>query len=105
DSIVEKVIPIIWEVDGKLRVLETKLTMKEKTLVLLYHSSGGVKEADLLQWVEHSNPSVFRRDVLRKAHKKKLIEYDETAGHVQISPKGISCVEESILKKGEGPSL
>ena len=99
DAIVEKVIPTIWEVNGKLRVLDTSLTMKEKTLVLLYQSAGPVKESDLLKWVEHSNSSVFRRDVLRKAHKEKLIEYDQKAGKVHISPKGVSYVEGSILQR------
>jgi len=36
----------------------------------------------MIDFVEHSNASVFRRDVLRPAHKAKLIEYNETrAGH------------------------
>jgi hypothetical protein len=97
DSIVERVIPIVWEIDGKLRIIDTELTMMEKTLVLLYHQSEGVTEAKLLEWVEHSNPSIFRRDVLRKAHREKLIEYNTS--NVQISPKGISYVEEIVLVK------
>lgn len=102
DSIVERIIPIVWEVDGKVRVIDTDLTMMEKTLVLLYHQSESAKEVELVEWVEHSNPSVFRGDVLRKAHKEKLIEYDHKTGRVQISPKGISYVEEVVLVKKRG---
>jgi hypothetical protein len=98
DAIVERTLPIIWEVGGKLRVLEPNMSMTDKTLVLLYHSSGPVAEGHLLTWVEHSNASVFRRDVLRPAHKKKLLEYDSESHTVQISPRGSDHVETSILK-------
>jgi hypothetical protein len=97
ESIVERVVPIVWEIDGRLRVLDTDLTMKDKTLLLLYHHSESVHESDLVGWVEHSNASVFRRDILRKAHRQKLIEYNPTTRMVTISPKGIEYVEETIL--------
>jgi hypothetical protein len=97
ESIVEKLVPIVWKVDGKLRVLDTSLTMKDKTLILLYHHSGSVSESDLVKWVEHSNASVYRRDVLRKSHKERLIEYNQAARMVTISPKGIEYVEERLL--------
>jgi hypothetical protein len=97
ESIVERVVPIVWQVDGKLRVLDTSLRMKEKTLVLLYGHAGSVAESDLFSWVEHSNASVYRRDVLRKCHKEKLIEYDQASRMITLSPKGIEYVEESLL--------
>ena len=66
-------------------------------LVLLYHSSGPVAEADLFSWVEHSNSSIYRRDVLKRAHKAKLLEYNDEARTVEISPLGVSYVEETLL--------
>lgn len=98
DGIVERTLPIVWEVAGKLRVLEPQMSMKNKALVLLYHCTTPVSEADLVVWVEHSNVSVFRRDVLRPAHKQKLLEYDDVARTVQVSPRGIEYVETSILQ-------
>jgi hypothetical protein len=97
ESIVERVVPIVWKVDGKLRVLDTSLSMKEKTLVVLYRHAGSVAELDLFSWVEHSNASVYRRDVLRKCHKEKLIEYDQASRMITLSPKGIEYVEERLL--------
>lgn len=91
--------PLIWEVGGKLRVLDTSMSMRDKTLVLLHARNGAVAEADLVSWVEHSNATVYRRDILRKAHKVKLIEYDEAARTAVISPKGITLVEETLLPK------
>jgi len=97
ESIVDRTVPLVWEVDGKLRVLDAGLAMKDRALVLLYHYSGSVHVSDLVEWVEHSNASVFRRDILRKAHKQKLIEYNQATSMVTISPKGVEYVEEMLL--------
>jgi hypothetical protein len=48
------------------------------------------------QWVEHSNASNYRRDVLRPLHKEKLVEYDQRAGTVVLSPPGVDFVESNI---------
>jgi hypothetical protein len=96
DSLVEREIPIIWEVAGVKRVLSTALTMKDKALLLLYSHAVPLAESDLAKWTEHSNPSVFRRDVLRPAHRQKLIEYDARTGVVHLSPLGASYVEDNL---------
>ena len=96
DALVERMIPLIWEIGGKHRVLNPKLTAKDKTLVLLYQLRSQVAEADLVKWVEHSNASVYRRDVLRRLHRKRLVDYDESARTVVISPTGVRYVEESV---------
>jgi hypothetical protein len=97
EGLVERTLPIVWEVNGKFRVLSPSMTMKDKTLVLLYHSTGPVDEVTLCSWVEHSNAAVFRRDVLKRAHKNKLIDYDQKGKTAQISPLGIEYVETSIM--------
>lgn len=97
DGLVKRETPLIWQVNGKRRVMNTRLSMRDKTLVLLDADGGEVSEGDLTSWIEHSNPSVYRRDVLRSAHKNRLIEYDQTRGMVQISPRGIEHVEDTLL--------
>lgn len=96
DTLTSRTLPLIWEVGNNKRVLNTELSMKDKALALLYSSKEPVSESDLFKWVEHSNPSVFRRDVLTKAHKAKLVEYDKAAKTVQLSPLGIKYVEEKV---------
>jgi len=96
ERITDRTLPVLWKVGAKLRVLDTSLTMREKTLVILYYERGPIDESVLVDWIEHTNPSVYRRDVLRSSHKEKLIEYDKSNKKVQISPKGIKYVEESI---------
>jgi hypothetical protein len=99
DGLVARETPLIWEVNGKRRVLDTMMSMRDKTLVLLHGDGGPVRESDLVAWIEHSNASVYRRDVLRAAHKARLIEYDQHAGTAQISPRGIEHVEEMLLPR------
>lgn len=94
--LMDRTIPVIWQVGDKHRVLKTNLTMREKTLLLLYQLQGAVGEAELVKWVEHSNPSVYRRDVLRRLHADRHVEYDEDDRSVTISPTGIQLVEETI---------
>lgn len=97
DSLVERTLPVIWKVGEMLRVLNPDMSMKDKALVLLYQRSGPVDERELVRWVEHSNGTVFRRDVILVAHRGKLLEYNPASRTVQISPLGIRYVEESIL--------
>jgi hypothetical protein len=101
DSIVERTLPVVWKVGERLRILDTKTTMKEKTLLLLYQSSTCLREQDLFDWVEHSNASTYRRDVLRSLHHEKLIEYEEDTRLVYLSPKGVAQVEKVILSKAK----
>jgi hypothetical protein len=96
ETLVERTIPVVWEVDGKRRVLNPGMSMREKTLVLLYHSSKPLNEDELRNWAEHSNSSAYRRDVLVKCHREKLIEFDASAKRVSITPMGIRYVEEKI---------
>jgi hypothetical protein len=97
EALVERETPLIWDVNGVRRVLDTSLSMRDKTLLLLHASDGPLAERDLVRWIEHTNASVYRRDVLRKAHKARFIEYDQACGTVTVSPRGIELVENEIL--------
>ena len=90
-------IPLIWQVDDVIRVLDNSLSMLDKTLVLLYGEPSGIDEKNLIASVEHSNPSVYRKDILRKAHKERLLEYNTTKKKATISPVGVKRVESEIL--------
>ena len=98
DRIVEKTIPILWDLpDGRIRVLNPTLSMRDRTLVVLYKLyPDSISEADLVRNIEHSNASVFRRDILRTGHKRALLDYDEGTREIRLSPKGIREVEENI---------
>ena len=98
DGLAQRTIPDIWEVAGKKRVLRTDLSYKESTLLLLYSSvESGVLLEDLFDWTDHSNITLFKRDVLRPLHKARLVEHDEASDVIYISPKGVQKVEREIL--------
>jgi hypothetical protein len=88
---------VIWQVNGKKRVLKKTLSMKDKTLLLLYSEPASVNEAKLVEWTEHSNTAVYRRDVLVKGHKEKIWEYDKATKEVTLSPLGSKLVESKLL--------
>jgi hypothetical protein len=97
ESLVERDTPLIWVVNGKKRVLATKLRSKDKMLLLLHASESAVSESDMVSWIEHSNPSVFRRDVVKPAHRARLLEYDAGLRSLHISPTGVAYVEDNLL--------
>lgn len=97
EALVERDIPLVWKVGGVRRVLDDKMPMPDRTLLLLHSSVGAVREDDLCTWAEHPKPALFRRDVIRRAHKATLVEYDAETRTVTISPKGVARVEEKII--------
>lgn len=100
DVIAERQLPQIWDVFGKRRVLDPKLNYAQQTLLLLYSSPElAVPMEDLVSWTEHSNAAVYRRDVLTRLHKARLIEYDRDIQMAAISPNGVAKVEEELLAR------
>lgn len=100
EMLTEREVPAIWNVNGKKRVLKQSLSMKEKTLLFLYSEPTSLSEEKLIEWTEHSNIAVYRRDILTKWHKdkSKLWEYDKSTKQITISPNGILYVESKLLK-------
>ncbi len=97
DALVERKIPLIWEPGTVKRVLDTSLSAKDQTLVLLYQGLAWVPESELLASVEYSNPTMYRSKILKPMHKERLIEYDAAAKQARISSKGSAQVEAKIL--------
>ncbi len=100
DAIAERRLPTIWNVLGRKRVLDTSLSYRDQTLMLLYSEmQTGVPIEDLFLWTEHSRFANFKRDILRKLHQARLIEWDRETEMTIISPTGIAEVETTILPK------
>lgn len=98
DGISVRQIPSVWEVSGKKRVLKEGLQAKDEALLLLYScQSSAVLLEDLCQWVEYSNPGMFKNKIIRELHKQRLVEYDAETESVVLSPKGAAYVEQNIL--------
>ena len=96
DALVERKTPVIWEVEGVKRVLDSDMTAKNQVLTLLHNSAGWVSEVDLFKWVEYSGAGMFRRSVLKPLHHERLIEFDAEQGRARISPLGAKVIEEKL---------
>jgi len=102
DAIAKRRLPVVWNIMGKRRVLDTSLSYRDQTLLLLYSDiETGIPTEDLFEWTEHSHRANYRRDILAKLHKDRLIEWDKEVEMAIISPLGINEVENTILLKSE----
>jgi len=100
DAITERKLPAIWNVLGRKRVLDTSLSYRDQTLLLLYSDiETGIPTEDLFEWIEHSHRTNYRKNILAKLHSSRLIEWDKETEMAVISPTGIVEVENNILKK------
>ena len=98
DAIAQRVLPDIWSVAGKKRVLRKNLSYKQQTLLLLYSEpESGIPSEDIFDWTEHSNLGNFRRDVFAPLHDERSVEDDRENELVYISPLGVREVEDRII--------
>lgn len=95
ESVNEVRIPIIANVDGFVRVQNTALDFRGKTLAILYYkNSAKVRDGDLIKWTKYSNASKFRREILAGLDSEALIHYED--GLCTLLPKGIAYTEKNI---------
>jgi hypothetical protein len=95
ESINETKIPVIVEVDGFIRVQNTKLTAEHKTLLILYYKQPEkVKDLDLSTWIKYVNMSRYKGQILKSLYDDALIHYLNS--YCQLLPKGIAYVEKNI---------
>jgi len=100
NSLLTKSVPLVWEVSGKKRILDTTLSAKDKVLVLLYSDpERNIPVKTLFEWVEYSRINLFKTNILNPLHEIKFIEYDKENEIVILSPKGHKEVENKILSK------
>ncbi len=99
DALVEREVPLIWEVNGVKRVLNPRMEARERVLLLLYSSVDPIPEDQLRGWAEYANTSRFRRDVLKRLHSEALIHYDNRERSVVLSPVGKQYVEGKLLPR------
>jgi hypothetical protein len=95
DALVERTTPDIWLVGSAKRVLDTSLSLSDKTLLLLYSTTNSVADRTLADWLEQERLGNYKR-VLGTLHQKKFVEY-ATDNTVTISPLGIADVESRLL--------
>ncbi len=97
DGLVERKTPLIWSAGSIQRVLDTKLSAADQTLLLLHKKLGWIAEKDLVASIEYKRRSDFRTKVLKRLHANRMIEFDQIEEKARISPKGSEHVERKII--------
>ena len=72
------------------------MSYRDKAFALLYGTLGPIKAKDIVDCIEYSNASMFRKTVLQPAHKAALIDFNAKTDEVQLSPLGLRYVEQNI---------
>lgn len=95
-KIIERKVPIVEEIGGRLKVLNPSLTAWAKILVICYQKyPQSISEVDLRTWIEYdvSNMSRFRT-ILKKLSSEAFIDYGN--GEVVLTKRGLVWVEKNI---------
>lgn len=88
-------IPLVAEVNGFVRVQDTKLDASQKVLVVLYYKQpDNVSDANLAKWIKYKNISRFKSEILSKLDSEAIIHYE--CGVCTLLPKGARYVEKNI---------
>jgi hypothetical protein len=98
DALVDRTLPIIWEVDGLKRILDTTRSLAEQTLLLLYAEPSSISEKDLAANLEQERLPNYRR-VLGRLHKARMVEWNKVTGLVTLGPPGRKDVEDRLLNE------
>ncbi len=95
DSIVERKAPVIQDFSGYLKVLNPKLSVPNKVLVLLYYrGEEGASIKELRHWVKTKSTSHLPTALTRLEHEKSYIHCDNS--RCFITRTGIRFVEKNI---------
>ncbi len=96
DMLMSKEPDLIWNINGRNRVLNNKFSTQDQILFILYENTT-LTDEELLKDIEYSNASQFRK-ILATLHRKRLLEYDKKTGKCTISPIGERNIEKKISK-------
>lgn len=92
NSIIEKEVDIIWEINGKSRIIYNIKNCKDQILIFLYkYETLSIEK--LLEYTEYSNKTRFN-SIITSLHKERLLDLYNSM--CTISPSGIIYIERII---------
>ncbi len=97
DSLTERKLPLIWELDGVKRVIKPKLKYPKHILLLLSTQNGKTDTDTLYKWLDYSNKTYYKK-MLKQLHKDRLIDLSKDEKEAIILPPGIIEVERIIME-------
>lgn len=93
DNLVSRKLELVFEVNGVKRILNPKLSIKDKILLLLYSfEQQSITIDELLKHLKYDNKNYLKSKVLLSLDKDQFIELDDSE-NIFILPPGIHYVE------------
>ena len=93
-KIIERKVPIVEEIGGRLKCLNNKLGAKEKVMIFCYQKYPSELSLDqLVDWIEYSNKGVLRNKLIALNKDGRLDFRDNVA---KLTRKGLLWVEKNI---------
>jgi len=93
-KVIERKVPIVEEIGGRLKCLDSKLNAKEKAMIFCYQKyPSGVSLDDLMNWIEYKNKGVLRQQLMSLSRDGRI---DYRHGIAQLTRKGIAWIEQNI---------
>jgi hypothetical protein len=93
DSLVSRKLELVFDINGLKRILNPKLSIKDKILLLLYSvDDPSITIDDLLKHLKYKNKSYLKSKVLSSLDEEQFLELDEHE-NLFILPPGIRYVE------------
>lgn len=94
-KIIERKIPIVEEIGGRLKCLNPSLDVVQKSLVFCYQKyPAPISLEDLFAWTKYSNKVVLRKKLEKVDKNDGLIDYKDDL--VSLTIKGLMWVEKNI---------
>ncbi len=97
ETLTERTLPYVWEVDGIKRVLQDNKNKQKQVLHLLYATTKPVSVKEMATWTETRSDNLKR--VLRRMHNENLLHLNVNTGEITISPVGIRVIEQNFLNE------
>jgi len=98
DALVEVRIPTIWTKGNLKRILDTRLKLPAQILLLVATTVPSATVQQLLEWTEAANKTHFMK-TLKDLHDRRMVEFDQKAGTIEILPPGTAAVQQMIREK------
>lgn len=96
DLLVERRIPVVWQVGEIKRVLDTSLKLQDQVLLLICSCPTPTTTDDLFNWTGYKDRTYFYR-LLRTLHKNRMIELAADEKSVEILPPGAKYIDETLI--------
>ena len=93
-KIIERKVPIIEEIGGRLKCLDTSLDVKQKALVFCYQKyPRQISLDDIFDWTEYSNKGVLRKQLVDLNNDGRMDFRNDMAF---LTKKGLLWIEKNI---------